>query len=261
MSDSDQAVLVSQPAPHVVLVTINRPEARNAVNVAVTEGIAHALERVEADDDVWTAILTGAGGKAFSAGADLKEIAAGRALSLRPERGGFAGFTHVARAKPWIAAIDGFALGGGCEIALACDLIVATERSTFGLPETKRGLIAGAGGIYRLPRVLPRNVALELIATGAELSAARAHALGMVNRLAANGYAVEGALELAASICACAPVAVRESLQVARVAADHDDAALREMTRLAIERNWKSEDSLEGPRAFLEKRLPTWVGR
>jgi enoyl-CoA hydratase len=255
------AVLVETLAPHVRLVTLNRPEVRNAVNVSVTEGLAHALEASEADDDVWVVILTGAGGKAFSAGADLKEVAAGRALSLRTESGGFAGFTHFPREKPWIAAVDGFAVGGGCEIALACDLIVATETSVFGLPETRRALIAGAGGIYRLPRVLPRNIALELIATGAELPAARAYAYGMVNRLAAPGGAVPAALELATAICACAPVAVRESLKVARAALDADDATLRTRTREAMERNWQSEDYKEGPRAFVEKRQPKWVGR
>lgn len=254
-------VAVRIAAPHVALVTINRPEARNAVNVPVAEGIARALEESESDEDIWVVVLTGAGGKAFSAGADIKEVAAGRALSLRTERGGFAGFAHYPREKPWIAAVDGFALGGGCELALACDMIVATEQSTFGLPEPKRALIAGAGGAYRLSRVLPRNVALELIATGADLPAARAFALGMVNRLAPPGQAVETALELAARVCACAPVAVRESLKVARASPDHDDAALRALTFAGMERNGKTADFKEGPRAFIEKRQPKWTGR
>jgi enoyl-CoA hydratase len=254
-------VTLGVAAPHIALVTISRPEARNAVNVAVTQGIAKALQITEADCDIWVVVLTGAGGKAFSAGADLKEVAAGRAMSLRTEAGGFAGFTHYLREKPWIAAVEGFALGGGCEIALACDLIVASEVSVFGLPEAKRGLIAGAGGVYRLPRVLPRNIALELISTGAELPAARAYAFGMVNRLVVPGGAVEAAVALAASICGCAPVAVREGLKVARASADFDDATLREMTREAIRRTSLSADYQEGPRAFIEKRAPKWLGR
>jgi enoyl-CoA hydratase/carnithine racemase len=140
-------------------------------------------------------------------------------------------------------------------------MIVAGENSVFGLPEAKRGLIAGAGGIYRLPRVLPRQIALELIATGAELPAARARDLGMVNRLAAAGHVLEQALELAAAVCACAPVAVAESLKVARVAADYDDATLKQMTVKGSARNSQTADYQEGPRAFIEKRLPRWSGR
>ena len=251
MTDANlsEFVTLGVAAPHIALVTISRPEARNAVNVAVTQGIAKALQITEADCDIWVVVLTGAGGKAFSAGADLKEVAAGRAMSLRTEAGGFAGFTHYLREKPWIAAVEGFALGGGCEIALACDLIVASEVSVFGLPEAKRGLIAGAGGVYRLPRVLPRNIALELISTGAELPAARAYAFGMVNRLVVPGGAVEAA------------VALREGLKVARASADFDDATLREMTREAIRRTSLSADYQEGPRAFIEKRAPKWLGR
>ena len=256
-----ETVTLTAPAPHVALVTIQRPEARNAVNVAVTQGIARAVDHTESDADIWVVVITGAGGKAFCAGADLKEIAAGRAMSLRTAEGGFAGFTHRARAKPWIAAVDGFAFGGGCEIALACDLIVASRSSVFALPEVKRGLIAGAGGVYRLARALPRNVALELIATGAELPAPRAHQFGMVNELAADGEAIAAASVLAARICACAPVAVRESLRVARVSADLDDASLHRMTHEAMGRNSQTEDYKEGPRAFLEKRSPRWVGK
>jgi enoyl-CoA hydratase len=254
-------VTVSTPSPHVLLVTLDRPQARNAVNVPVTEGIANTLESSEADDDIWCVIITGAGGKAFSAGADLKEVAAGRALSLRTEKGGFAGFTHYPRMKPWIAAVDGFALGGGCELALACDVIVATEHSVFGLPEAKRALIAGAGGAYRLPRALPRHIALEMIASGGQLTAARAHHFGMVNHLAPAGKAVDTALQVAAAVCACAPVAVREALSIARAAYDHTDRELHELTREAMQRNSQSEDYREGPRAFLEKRPPRWVGR
>lgn len=254
-------VTLRRPAPHIALVTIERPEARNAVNVEVAQGMARAVDITEADLDVWVIVITGAGGKSFCAGADLKEVAAGRAMSLRTEQGGFAGFTHRMRDKPWIAAVEGFAVGGGCEIALACDLIVASDVSVFGLPEPKRGLIAAAGGIYRLPRILPRNIALELIATGADLPASRAHALGMVNRLTPAGQAVEAAIALGSTICACAPVAVCESLKIARASADFDDATLKQMTVKATERNSRTLDYTEGPRAFLEKRLPHWAGR
>jgi enoyl-CoA hydratase len=254
-------VTLRRPAPHVALITIERPEARNAVNAAVAQGIARGVDVTEADVDTWVVIVTGAGGKSFCAGADLKEVAVGRAMTLRTEQGGFAGFTHRERGKPWIAAVDGFAVGGGCEIALACDMIVAAETAVFGLPEPKRGLIAAAGGIYRLPRVLPRQIALELIATGADLPATRAHQLGMVNRLAPAGQVVEEALKLAAQVCACAPVAVAESLKVARVAADYDDATLKQQSVKATERNAQSADYQEGPRAFIEKRAPQWSGR
>jgi enoyl-CoA hydratase len=256
-----ECVTLRMPAPHVALVTIERPEARNAVNVSVVQGLSRAVEVTESDVDVWAVILTGAGGKAFSAGADLKVVAAGGAMTLRTEQGGFAGFTHRARGKPWIAAVEGFALGGGCEIALACDMVVASEASVFGLPEAKRGLIAAAGGIYRLPRVLPRNIALELIATAADLPASRAHAFGMVNRLTPAGQAVAGAIELASAICVCAPIAVFESLKVARAAVDFDDATLKQQTNEAMARNARTADYAEGPRAFLEKRSPKWVGR
>jgi len=263
MSDINlsDCVTLKLPAPHVALVTIERPEARNAVSVAVTQGISRAVDISESDVDIWVVIITGAGGKAFCAGADLNEVAAGRAMSLRTEQGGFAGFTHRMREKPWIAAVDGFAVGGGCEIALACDMIVASETAVFGLPESKRGLIAAAGGIYRLPRALPRHIALELIATGAHLPAPRAHALGMVNRLTPSGQALEAAIALATAVCECAPVAVRESLKVARVAADFDDATLKQLSVQATERNSQTADYKEGPRAFLEKRAPKWVGR
>lgn len=263
VSASDQlseSVTLTRPREHVALVTIDRPEARNAVNVTVVQGLARAVDMTESDVDTWVTIITGAGGKAFCAGADLKEVAAGRIMSLRTEQGGFAGFTHRPRAKPWIAAVEGYAVGGGFEIALACDMIVASDISVFGLPEPKRGLIAAAGGVYRLPRVLPRHIALELIATGAELSATRAHELGMMNRLTRPGEAVEAAVALAAAICACAPIAVSESLKVARAAMDFDDATLKQMSVKATERNSQTADYKEGPIAFLEKRAPKWTG-
>jgi enoyl-CoA hydratase/carnithine racemase len=247
--------------PHVALVTINRPAARNAVNGEVAAGLERAIMATEQADDIWTVILTGAGTQAFSAGADLKEVSLGRMHALHTNAGGFAGFVHALRTKPWIAAVNGFAVAGGFEIALASDMIVASEDTRFGLPEVKRGLIAAAGGLYRLPRVLPRQLACELIATGSDISARRCADLGVVNRISAPGGAVPVAAELAASICANAPIAVRESLQIARQSYDLIDAELRTLSETAQDRVMRTEDFREGPKAFIEKRAPNWVGR
>jgi enoyl-CoA hydratase/carnithine racemase len=245
---------------HIALITINRPDARNAVNGSVAIGLERALRETESSNDIWVVILTGAGKQAFCAGADLKEVAAGRMDSLITADGGFAGFVHAKRTKPWIAAVNGPAVAGGFEIALTCDMIVASADATFGLPEVKRGLVAAAGGLYRLPRVLPRQLAAELIATGETLSADRAHERGIVNRVSAPGMAVEMALQLAGSIRRNAPVAVRESLNIVRQALDLTDRELRILSDEAQERVMRTADFKEGPRAFIEKRTPTWVG-
>ena len=168
------AVLFERAGAHVALVTINRPAARNAVNGAVAQGMEAAVRETEADPAIRAVVLTGAGDAAFCAGADLKEVSAGGGAALWTEGGGFAGFVFAPRTKLWIAAVNGAALAGGTEIALACDLVVAAESASFGLPEVKRGLIAAAGGLYRLPRALPRAIALELIATGGRIDARRA---------------------------------------------------------------------------------------
>lgn len=261
MSDTP-AVTVERLPDHVALVTIRRPEARNAVNGAVAAGLEAAIDATDADDDVWVVVLTGQGHEAFCAGADLKAVSGGRGHELRTERGGFGGFVHAKRRKPWIAAVNGPALAGGCEIALACDLVVAVPASRFGLPEVKRGLIASAGGLYRLPRALPPAVAREMILTGEPIPAERALALGMVNALAPSADAlIATAQALAARITANAPVAVRESLGVARQALDETDAELRRLSEEAQARNMASEDFKEGPLAFIEKRAPRWQGR
>ena len=255
------AVLIERLPDHVALVTLNRPEARNAVNGDVARGLEAAIDETEADADIWVVILTGSGSDAFSAGADLKAVSGGRGNELRTERGGFGGFVHATRSKPWIAAVNGPALAGGCELALACDLRVAVPHSRFGLPEVKRGLVAAAGGLYRLPRAVPQAVALEMILSGDPIPAERALALGMINALAEPADLLAAARALAARITVNAPIAVRQSLGVARQALDCTDAELRELSVQAQQVVASSEDYKEGPLAFIEKRAPRWTGR
>jgi enoyl-CoA hydratase len=245
---------------HRAVITINRPEARNAINEAVANGIEEAIDRLEADDDLWVGILTGVP-PVFSAGADLKEINAGRAASLQTARGGFAGITRRKRTKPIIAAVDGPALAGGTEITLACDLIVASTTATFGVPEVKRSLVAAAGGLFRLPRKLPINVATELILTGDPIDATRAHHFGLVNVLCEPGQVLAKARELAARIEANAPVAVRASRHVVLAAMTESEDAGWRLSGEAMAKAMGSEDFKEGLVAFIEKRPPTWTGR
>lgn len=247
--------------PNIALVTLDRPEARNAITAAVSRALEAVVDYVEANPDIRVAIITGAGGKAFCSGADLEEVAGGGLGAMFTARGGFAGFVHANRTKPWIAAVEGYALAGGCEIALACDLLVASPESSFGLPEVRRGLIASAGGLYRLPRSLPRSIALELILTGEAMGAERAFDLGVVNRLAPAGSVLDAGLELARKIAACAPLAIRESLAVARASYDEEEAELRRRGDEAQLRLEKTADFTEGAMAFTEKRAPRWLGR
>ncbi len=255
------AVLYEVVEPHIALVTINRPEARNAINGAVAEGLEAAVDRSEADPDIWAVILTGAGPHAFCAGADLKEVSAGNGAALATERGGFAGLARASRTKLWIAAAQGHALAGGLELLLSCDLAVAAEGATLGLPEVKRSLVAGAGGVFRLPRAIPKAIALQMIATGEPISAARAAHFGLVNAVVPAAEVREAALDLARRVVVNAPIAVRESLAVARLAAEMPEAALWEVSKAASTRTRATEDFKEGPRAFVEKRAPKWVGR
>jgi enoyl-CoA hydratase/carnithine racemase len=254
-------LLFEQIDEHIALVILNRPQARNAINVAVAEALAHVVDAIERDSTIRVAVLASSSDRAFCAGADIGDIAGGRGQLLMTVDGGFAGFVNAKRDKPWIAAVNGFALGGGCELALACDMIVAAQDATFGLPEVKRGLLAGAGGVYRIARAVPRNVALELVATGNSIGAARAQALGLVNHLSATSDLRETALDLARAIAANAPIAVRESLKIARLAVDYSDEELRAQSSVGSEIVFASADAQEGARAFLEKRIPQWTGR
>jgi enoyl-CoA hydratase len=258
---TDQPVLFERAGDHVVIVTINRPDARNAVNAAVANGIEDALKTTEANPDIWAVVLTGAGDKAFCAGADLKAISAGEGAALNTKDGGFGGLTQAKRKKLWIAAVNGAALAGGCELVLSCDLVVAEEHATFGLPEVKRGLVALAGGVFRLPRALPKAIAIEMIATGGAISAERAERFGLVNRITPAGGARAAAIAFAEEICANAPLCVQESLALARQGYDFDEDTLWRLSGEAGRRIFKSEDFKEGPRAFIEKRAPQWKGR
>jgi enoyl-CoA hydratase len=227
----------------VAVLTINRPLARNAVNGEVARSMEAGIDRLEADPEVWVGVVAG-NGPVFSAGADLKVIATGGPQELITERGGFGGIAQREREKPLIAAVDGPALAGGCEI-----------------PEVKRSLIAAAGGLFRLPRALPRNVALELALTGDPIDAERAYALGLVNVLTEPGAALEGALALAERICANAPLAVRASRKVLLASAFAPDEVGWQLTNEQFAGLFKTEDFAEGPRAFVEKRPPSWKGR
>ncbi|KZS69534.1 enoyl-CoA hydratase [Mycobacterium kansasii] len=248
-----------------MVITINRPEARNAVNGAVSIGVGDALEAAQHDHDVRAVVITGAGDTSFCAGADLKAIAR-RENIYHPDHAdwGFAGYVHHFIDKPTIAAVNGTALGGGTELALASDLVVAHERAKFGLPEVKRGLIAAAGGVFRIVNQLPRKLAMELLLTGEPITAADAYDWGLINQVVREGAVLDAALTLAARVTVNAPLSVQASKRIAYGVDDGvitDEEAgwqrtMREMSSLI-----RSEDAKEGPLAFAEKREPIWKAR
>jgi enoyl-CoA hydratase/carnithine racemase len=246
---------------HVEILTINRPEARNAVNGDVSHGMSSALDELETDDDCWVVVLTGSGEKAFSAGMDLKAFASGEGASIMGAPGGFAGIVERTFSKPIIAAVNGAALAGGCEIMLACDLVVAADHATFGIPEVKRGLLAGAGGLLRLPKRLPLSIALELALTGEPIDAARALSLGLINRVVPSAQLMDEAVALADLIAENAPLAVRWTKKVILGASSVGDAEGWALNAEAVGVVFTSADAMEGPVAFAEKRKPRWQGK
>jgi enoyl-CoA hydratase/carnithine racemase len=239
----------------VLLVRLDRDAKLNAMDRDMTLALDAAMNRLEDDEAMWVGVLTG-NGRAFSAGSDLADPDRNST-----ERGGPYGLIRRARRKPLIAAVDGLAFGGGFEMVLACDLVVASTRARFALPEVRRGLLALYGGVFRAARALPPNLAREMVMTGEPIGAERAHALGLVNRLCAEGAAVDEALQLAEAICANSPVAVRESLGVLNQAIEAADQLAWQLSGEAATRVRASEDSREGIAAFLGKRAPVWRGR
>ena len=257
MSEAANAELLTEVRDGVLIVTINRPEAKNAMNKAAAEGIAAAMDRLDADDDLRVGILTGAGGT-FCSGMDLKGFLRGESPSI--EGRGFGGIVQSPPKKPLIAAVEGYALAGGLELMIASDLVVANANAKFGIPEVKRGLVAAAGGVMMLPDQIPERVALELALTGDFIDAPRAYELGLINRVV-DGPALDGALELAQKIVANGPLAVRVS-----------KAIVKESRGWAMDERYKrqgeliapvfvSEDAREGAAAFAEKRAPNWKGK
>jgi len=256
---SEPHLLFERLSPQIAVITLNRPEKRNVISGEIAQGLRDAIQTVENDPLLRVAILT-AKGKVFCAGADLAEVSAGRGHALTTKSGGFAGFVHEPRSKVWIAAVDGLALGGGFELLLACDLAVVSSDSQLGLPEVKRGLIAAAGGAFRVGRSLPRAIAIELAVTGRAMTAERALHFGLVNAVTEPGQVLNAAISLAEEIAANAPISVDQSLALCKAAPECDETELWQRNQAAAGIVISSADSKEGMRAFLEKRPPNWQG-
>ncbi|WP_089103734.1 crotonase/enoyl-CoA hydratase family protein [Streptomyces hyaluromycini] len=242
----------------VLVITLNRPAQKNAMTLAAAHLVAEAVDRLDDSPDLSVAVLTGAGGT-FCAGMDLKRFALGERPAL-PGRG-FGGLVEAPPEKPLIAAVEGWALGGGCELALACDLVVAAQGARFGLPEVRRGLVARGGGMIRLPQRLPRSVAMELLLTGDPIDAERAERLGLVNRVVPEGQALEAALQLAGRVAENAPLAVRCAKAVASAAPGWPQEEVWRRQAPFSDAVFASQDAREGARAFVERREPKWTGR
>jgi enoyl-CoA hydratase/carnithine racemase len=251
------AVVEMERREHIAVVTLNRPEARNAISPEVSQTMASLLDEIEADTALRAVVLTGRG-EVFSAGADLKVVAQGRANDIARGKGGFAGVATRDFPKPIIAAVNGPALAGGFEIVLSCDLVVAADTARFGIPEVKRGLMAAAGGLIRLPKRVPLAIALELAMTGDPIDAARALQLGLVNAVVPADRVVPEAIALAERIGENSPIAVRNSRQLVREAAELSEEQGWARTFELMMPVFESGDSIEGATAFAEKRLPVW---
>jgi enoyl-CoA hydratase/carnithine racemase len=250
--------LLRQREGHVEVLTINRPQSRNAINLATARALDEALDACARDDDVWVVILTGAGDKAFSAGMDLKAFAQGE-LPMTAQ--GFGGLTERHFPKPLICAANGSAFAGGFEMVLSCDLVVAADHAVFGIPEVQRGLIAGAGGLIRLARRVARAVALEMALTGEPISAARAFDLGLVNRVVPADQVAASAMALAQRLCDNAPLAVRASKRVMLASLEMSEADAWSLNNEEFTRIATSADALEGAVSFAEKRPAQWRGQ
>ena len=255
---SDQPAVLTERRDGVLVITLNRPEVRNAVNAAVAEGIANALDELDADDDLAVGVLTGAGGF-FCAGMDLGAFVKGESPWYGDR--GFAGIAQRGARKPLIAAIEGFAVAGGFEVALACDVIVAAEGAKLGIPEARRSLVAAGGALLHLPKRMPYHVVMELALTGDPLPAERFHAFGVVNHLAAPGTALDEALALAARIARSGPLAVAASKEIIQRQYDWSSEEMWERQGAISGPVFASEDAKEGATAFKEKRDPVWQGR